>query len=116
LHLDRAALHSNLGHTADLVHHTEITLRAGTYSEYHLALYVGNENIEVESHGTKTWTPVQLLYAPRYRCIYLLKALCVQGYFSNIRDARGDPKIHPYSILDEEPTGEGSDRPTSDFR
>jgi len=54
LHLDRAAFHSNLGHTADLVHHIEIALQDGTKSKYHLELFEGNEKIELQSDGSRT--------------------------------------------------------------
>jgi hypothetical protein len=46
----------------------------------------------------------------------LLKALCVQRYLSDIRGARGDPKNQPQSVVDQEPTGERSDRPKRDLQ
>jgi len=38
--------------------------------------FVGNQNIELEANGTRTWTPVHLSYAPRSRFICSLK-ICV---------------------------------------
>jgi len=64
--------HSNLGHTADLVRHTEITLQDVTDSRYHLELLEGNQKIELRKNGNRTWTPVQPLYVP---CIHLICSL-----------------------------------------
>jgi len=44
--------------------HTEITLQGVPNSEYHLVLFVGNQEIELQRDGTRTWTPVQLSYVP----------------------------------------------------
>ena len=55
-------LYSNLDHTADLVHHIEITLQDVTNSRYKLGLFLENEKIELEKKGDWTWTPVQRLY------------------------------------------------------
>ena len=55
-------LHSNLGHIADSLRHTEITLKDDTNSKYHLGLFVENQKIELEKKGDWTWTPAQRLY------------------------------------------------------
>ena len=55
-------LRSNLGHSADLLHHTEITLQDVTNSRYQLGLYVENQEIELEKKGDWTWAPAQRLY------------------------------------------------------
>jgi len=76
----RRLIHSNResGDTADLMRHTEITLQDDTDSKYHLGLFVGNQKIELQTSGigTRTWTPVQISYAPHSRYIRSLKALC----------------------------------------
>ena len=55
-------LYSNLDHTADLVHHIEITLQDDTNSRYKLGLFLEDEKIELEKKGDWTWAPVQRLY------------------------------------------------------
>ena len=55
-------LHSKLGHIADPLRHTEITLKDVTNSTYHLGLFVKNQKIELEKKGDWTRTPAQRLY------------------------------------------------------
>jgi hypothetical protein len=56
LHLDRAALHSNLGHIADLVRDTEINLQDDTDSKYHLGLFDGKSEDGITDRWE--WYPV----------------------------------------------------------
>ena len=55
-------LHSDLGHIADPLRRTEITLKDVTNSKYHLGLFVEKQKIELEKKGDWTWTPAQRLY------------------------------------------------------
>jgi len=54
-------LHSHLGYTADLVRHTEITLKDDTDSKYRLELSVGNQEIKLRKGATQSWTPIQFV-------------------------------------------------------
>ena len=58
-YLDRAALRFNLAHTADLAHHTDITLQDVPDREYTLRLFVDNQEIDVQKTGSRFWTPAQ---------------------------------------------------------
>ena len=66
--LDRGALPFDLGlgHTADLVRHTEITLQDATNSKYQLKLLVGKQKIKLETKDNRIWTPVQRSYVPYF--------------------------------------------------
>ena len=61
---------SDLGHTTDPVRHTEITLQDGTNSTYHLELFVGYQEIELQKNDNRNWTPVQRSYVPCFLIIY----------------------------------------------
>ena len=70
-------LHYNLGHTADFLRHTEITLQDVTNSEYQLKLFMGNQKIKLEKKDSRTWTPVQHSYVPCFLTIESHTRLCV---------------------------------------
>ena len=63
LHLDgaRSALISR--HTADLAHHTEITLQDVPNQQYTPRLFVEDQEIELRKTGNQSWTPAQRQYA-----------------------------------------------------
>ena len=50
-------------YTADLGHHTDITLRDVPNREYSLKLFVENEEREVQKTGNRSWTPAKRQYA-----------------------------------------------------
>ena len=55
---------SNWLHTADLAHHTEITLQGfPNYREYTLWLFVENQERKLRKTDNRSWTPAQPLYA-----------------------------------------------------
>jgi len=51
-------------HTADLNHHTEITLPVVPKLKYTLRLLVDDEEKELQRLDNRTWEPVKPLYAP----------------------------------------------------
>ena len=57
---------SILPHTADLRHHTGITLQVVPKMKYALRLLVDNEERELQSINNRTWEPAQPLYASRF--------------------------------------------------
>ena len=68
LYLDRTRSFSTsiLAHTADLRHHTGITLQAVPKIKYALRLLVDSEERELQRINNWTWEPVQPLYAPHF--------------------------------------------------
>ena len=65
LYLDRTRRFvSILIHTADLSHHTEITLQDDPKLKYTLRLLVDSEERELRRIDNRTWEPTQRLYAP----------------------------------------------------
>jgi len=70
LHLDRARFAPISHHTADLAHHTEISLQGVPNREYTLRLFVEDEEIELQTIGNQTWTPVQRQYAHCFLTTY----------------------------------------------
>ena len=63
LYLDRAVLHFDLAHIADLAHHSDITLEDVPNREYTLKLFAEDQEIEVQETGARSWTPAQPQYA-----------------------------------------------------
>jgi len=65
LYLDRMRLFTSiLIHTADLSHHSEITLQDVPKLRYTLRLLVDNEERELQRIDNRTWEPAQRLYVP----------------------------------------------------
>ena len=59
LYLDRARFAPIWHHIADLPHHTDITLQDVPNRVYTLKLFVGNEEVELEKTGNRSWTLTQ---------------------------------------------------------
>ena len=59
-------------HTADLSHHTEITLQVVPKTKYELRLLVDDEERELQIINNRTWEPAKPMYAPWlfYTCTY----------------------------------------------
>ena len=67
LYLDRTRRFTSiLARTADLRHHTGITLQVVPKMKYTIRLLVENEEREVREINNRAWEPVQPLYAPRF--------------------------------------------------
>jgi len=49
---------------------TEITLQGVPNSKYELELFVGNQEIELQKEGNRTWTPAQRSYVPCFLTTY----------------------------------------------
>ena len=62
--------HRSLSHTDDLMCLAEITLQGIPNSKYQLELFVGNQEIELQRNGNRTWTPVQRPYVPWLLTMY----------------------------------------------
>ena len=75
-------LHSNLGHIADLLRHTELTFQDVTNSRYNLGLFLENQKIELEKKSDRSWTPAQRLYV-LVSSLHALTggSLCVEIFF-----------------------------------
>ena len=73
LYLDRTQRCTSIqGHTADLSHHTEVTLQVVPRLNYSLRLLVDNEERELQRINNRTWEPAKPLYAPCFldTCTY----------------------------------------------
>ena len=67
LYLDRTRRFTSItAHTADLRHHTGITLQIIPKLKYALWLFVDNEGIELQRTNNQTWEPAQPLYVPGF--------------------------------------------------
>ena len=78
LYLDRMwRFTSILADTADLRHHTGITLQVVPKTKYTLRLLVDNEEREINRTNNRTWEPAQPLYAPRFSDIYTEQSLFI---------------------------------------
>ena len=67
LYLDRTSRFTSISaHTADLRHHTGITLQVVPRMKYALRLLVDNEERTLRRINNGTWEPTQPLYAPRF--------------------------------------------------
>ena len=65
LYLDRMRRFTSISaHTADLAHHTGITLQVVPKMKYALTLSLDNEEKELHRTNNRTWEPVHPLYAP----------------------------------------------------
>ena len=62
--------------TADFVRHTEITLQGVPNAKYQLGLSVGDQEIELQRNGNRTWTPVQRPYVLCLLIIYAYRRFC----------------------------------------
>ena len=59
-----------LRHTADLAHHTEITLQDVPNREYALRLFIENQERELQKTGNRSWTPAERQYAISFLSMY----------------------------------------------
>ena len=50
-------------YTADLAQHAELTFQGDPKLKYELALFVGNEEIELQRNDIQAWSPVTRPYA-----------------------------------------------------
>ena len=67
LYLDRMRRFTSISaRTADLRHHTGITLQVVPKMKYRLSLFVDNEEKELQRINNRTWEPAQPLYAPHF--------------------------------------------------
>jgi len=67
LYLDRTRRFTSITvHTADLRHHTGITIQVVPKLKYALRLFVDNEERELQRINNRTWEPAQPLYAPGF--------------------------------------------------
>ena len=57
-------------YTADLGHHTEITLQDVPNREYTLRLFVENEETELQKTGNRSWTPAERQYVLGFLTMY----------------------------------------------
>ena len=55
---------SVLVHAAEFVHHADITLQGIPHRNYVLRLFIGNEELELQTQDKQTWTPARHPYVP----------------------------------------------------
>ena len=70
--------------------HAEITLQGVPNSKYRLELSVGDQEIELQRNGNRTWTPVQRPYVRYLLTIYAYRRLCVCRDISPTSEMRVD--------------------------
>ena len=59
-----------LVHAADFVQHPDITLQGILHRNYALRLFIGNEELGLQTQDNRTWTPVRRLYDPYFPTTY----------------------------------------------
>jgi len=77
-------------HTADLGHHTEITLQDVPNREYTLNLFVENEEIKLQKTSNRSWTPAQRQYALCFLTPYTPRTICVCRDVCSISEMRAE--------------------------
>ena len=90
LSLDRARFPSFSHQTADLGHHTEITLQDVPNREYTLRLFLENEEREIQKTDNRSWTPVQRQYARYFLARYTHRTLYMYRDVSSISKIRAE--------------------------
>ena len=78
LYLDRTRCRISIpAHTADLNHHTEITIQVVPKMKYELRLLVDDEERELQRIRNRTWEPAKPLYVPRFFYTCTCQGLCI---------------------------------------
>jgi len=55
---------SVLVHPADFGQHADITLQGTQHQDYVLRLFIGNQELGLQTQDNRTWTPAQRPYVP----------------------------------------------------
>ena len=69
-YLESAALRLVLDHAADFGKHADVVLEGTLHRDYAPRLFIGNEELELQTQDNQTWTPAQRPYVPCFPTVH----------------------------------------------
>ena len=75
-------------YAADFGQHTDISLKSTLHRDYALRLFIGNEELELQTQDNQTWTPAQRPYVPCFPTMHTHGWLCTRRGVSPTSEMR----------------------------